>query len=326
MNYTETKIVKYGDDTYKWSIKSPRISYLNRKGIADSLNVAWMAAKKKILRVHRQIFNDEWNWILIFRDMTAKDEEAKMRYYYCKIIIINQYIEDKYTKVAIGWLDEQKIAREWENISVFRGGAPHCDIKDELADIDINEIYNRYGGSCYSYEDKSNDEQKEIVTMLEDSNFVKLFKNKNGFYIDPDAFYSVKNGDRANIIKLLIKKEFKSIKHVLNYNVVYSEPDSKYGEKFSFFDLYQGQTKQEMITMVNEYIKKIAGYRKQYSEMAANHEKSMPDPHWSDSQPIDSTWLSKHGMTDNEYQHYVRYGVFINPDSSYLNLDLDEND
>ncbi|NCU32402.1 MAG: helix-turn-helix domain-containing protein [Candidatus Moranbacteria bacterium] len=88
--------------------------------------------------------------------------------------------------------------------------------------------------------DNSTNRQKDIVEFLEKSKYAhKILKNNSeiGFYARRGDLVKLISGERIDIIDWLLREGFEALECVLYYTVSYTQKESQYPEKFSFFEI-----------------------------------------------------------------------------------------
>ena len=338
MGHTETRIIKYGNEKYGWVIEPTDISYLRRKGEEPSLYDAWEAVRLRLTRMSRQIFDDNWEWVLLYRDMSDTNSDMYKRYYGRRIMFTGACIVDAESNAILSLLNENAILSSWDYISIYDTGILYSHDFSSNTCFEFDErLMFRYGGSLYTYEDRSSDRQKEIVTWLEYSDYVLPFNNKNGFYLVAGTLATSPFSKEKDIFAVLKQEGFLSIKHILNYNIVYTPPGKVYREKLSFFDGFQGQSALEIKEIVNNYKERIQKIRDAHDKERKFEESCMPDPNWSDSRPIDygltdkvdgseydgDTYWEQNHYPENEHDYEDNYGDYSDH-SEYVRSHIDE--
>ena len=75
----------------------------------------------------------------------------------------------------------------------------------------------------------------KIVDWLSESEMAIKFQNSNGFLVYRGPLLRMKNGRIVDLLDWLYEEGIKNGAVVAEYNVVYSAPESAFGEKLSFY-------------------------------------------------------------------------------------------
>ena len=77
----------------------------------------------------------------------------------------------------------------------------------------------------------------EIVEWVAESKLAIKFKSKQGFFIPKGPHVRLQDGSIIDLLSWLFNEGIKGGVSVAGYSIVYTPPDSKYGEKLSFFTI-----------------------------------------------------------------------------------------
>jgi hypothetical protein len=92
---------------------------------------------------------------------------------------------------------------------------------------------------CYSQIANENYEgkvrQQKIIQWLADSRCARKFKNGYGFFVPAGPYIRFENGTSIELLDWLRKQGIRGKQTIGNYSIAYTPPESKYGEKLSFF-------------------------------------------------------------------------------------------
>ena len=79
--------------------------------------------------------------------------------------------------------------------------------------------------------------KEEIVCWLESSKLAIRFRNGKGFFVPKGPHLSLNDNHVVDLFEWLNQEGIKGGKTISGYRIVYTEPESKYGEKLSFFKI-----------------------------------------------------------------------------------------
>ncbi len=130
----------------------------------------------------------------------------------------------------MGGPDDDEIERYYEDIAQTYEEEYHddpIDYEEEFEKAEMDEETNN----------KSVSRMEEIVDWLSESKLARKFRNKEGFFVPKGPHVRLKNGSIVDLLDWLFDEGIKGGVAVAGYSVVYSKPESKYGEKVSFFKI-----------------------------------------------------------------------------------------
>lgn len=123
----------------------------------------------------------------------------------------------------MGGPDDDEIESYYEGQEEFEGPLDH--VEENFGEEDTSEEANHWSVS----------RMKEIVEWLADSKLARKFRNREGFFVPKGPCVRLKDGSVVDLLNWLFEEGIKGGVAIAGYSVVYSKPNSGYGEKLSFF-------------------------------------------------------------------------------------------
>ena len=131
----------------------------------------------------------------------------------------------------------------WE---IYMGGPDDYELElyqdgiMEMHEEECEDDFLNYGGRHYEEPDEKGNEmdelirKEEIVEWLSESEVAMKFQNSDGFLVYRGPHLRMKNGWTVDLLDWLYEEGIEDGAVVAEYNVVYSAPESEFGEKLSF--------------------------------------------------------------------------------------------
>ncbi len=108
------------------------------------------------------------------------------------------------------------------------------DYGDKLRDAKIEQFTANVKQVDKSHE-KVAARKEEIVRWLESSQLAIRFRNGKGFFVPKGPHVRLNDNHVVDLFEWLNQEGIEGGKAISGYRIAYTEPESKYGEKLSFF-------------------------------------------------------------------------------------------
>lgn len=130
----------------------------------------------------------------------------------------------------------------WEE-SIYKRPQRNIDIFGESDDGNTSGKYDMDGYGAGGWEGDESDEenafdvarQTAIIEWLSSSRLAKNFKTREGFFVAKGSQVKLKDGITRDLFEWLTLEGIEGQMVIGSFSVAYSEPNSKYGERLSFF-------------------------------------------------------------------------------------------
>lgn len=129
----------------------------------------------------------------------------------------------------LGGPDDEDLERYYEDLAQDQALYSFGEDDDE------NQSDNEVGAMSYVDQEAPASRLEEIVQWLSKSSLARKFKEREGFFVRKGSHVRLKDGNVVDLLEWLFDEGLKGGIAVSDYSIVYSSPESPYGEKLSFF-------------------------------------------------------------------------------------------